>query len=311
MKKLTIFVLSLVLALSFTACGKDVKRTSGGIVDQTIDKNTVSLVNDAYKATGDAIKSASALGYTANYKKEVAIDDTTTASRLTRTYDFITGAAGKTFSYSEAARSDTVSTTMKMYDDLKYIYGYYADTEYIITRNDSSAAFINALPESLELVDGTAFAVKDTIVVDTDGGGHGFVLEYEPTDKNFKPDEVYGPLYAETELAPTAVGLRISGIIDASGKITSETVTYTFTYPIETEVAKDDVDPDNSGVSATEKVTKTVKVTLTAEYTFNYALDAVAVPDGITVVPETAEGEEKPQLPKELSITDFTKLMGN
>ena len=64
MKKLTIFVLSLVLALSFTACGKDVKRTSGGIVDQTVDKNTVSLVNDAYKATGDAIKSASALGET-------------------------------------------------------------------------------------------------------------------------------------------------------------------------------------------------------------------------------------------------------
>lgn len=310
MKKLTVIVMSLILAVSFTACGKTAKRTSGEIVEQKVDKNTVSLVNDAYKATGDAVKSASSIGYTANYKKEVAVDDTVTASRLTRTYDFVTGASGKTFSYSESARSDTVSTTMRMYDDLKYVYGLYADTEYIITRNDATNSFIGALPECVELVDGTAFAVKDTIVVNADGGGHGFVLEYEPTDKNFKPDEVFGPFYLESELSPTATELRISGIIDTNGKLTSETVTYVFTYPVETEVVKDDVDPDNSGAETTEKVTKTVKVTLTAEYTLDFSLSTVSVPDGITVVPEAAEGEEAPKLPKELSISDFIKLMG-
>ena len=310
MKKLTVIAMSLILAISFTACGKTTKRTSGEIVEPQVDKNTVSLVNDAYKVTGDALKSASALSYTANYKKEVAVDDTTTASRLTATYDFVTDASGRIFSYSESARSDTVSTTMKMYDDHKYVYGLYADTEYIITRNDATNSFIGTLPECVELVDGTAFAVKDTIVVDTDGGGHGFVLEYEPTDKNFKPEDVFGPFYSEAELSPTATGLRVSGIIDTSGKLVSETVTYTFTYPVETEVVRDDVDPDNSGAQTTEKVTKTVKVTLIAEYTFDYSLSAVAVPDGITVVKEAAEGEEAPTLPKELSITDFRKLMG-
>ncbi len=306
MKKIVCILLALMFVFSLCACGGNGGESSGTNSEYNVDSNTVNLVNDAYKKTGEALKSSASLGYNVDYKKTMTVDENSVAVRLTTGLDYIKSEEGNIISYNEVLKSDDLNTELKIYDDKTRIYGLFADTPYIITRNDAAKERFEKWFGQVVHVDASTFKVIDTVVVDTAGGGHGFVLEYDPAETGFDVAGIYGDLYNEKDLGVKPTGIRISGIIDTDGRLTSEIVTYTYSYEFEQEVENPDVDPDNTGANSTVTVKKTVVCELVAEFTFDYGITEIGVPDGITVYP--AEPTADVKLPKELSISDFEKL---
>lgn len=307
MKKIICLLLVFMFMFTLTACGGGDKNTTSNSSEYIVDSNTVTLVNDAYKKTGEVLNDISALGYVVDYKRSMKVDDVTTAVRMGVEYDFIKNENGIIISLGEIAKNDQTSKEFYLYDDTKNIYATYAGTEYIITRNDAATETLTKRIDSLEYVDGSAFKVLDTVVVDTASGGHGFVLKYDPVESGFDVAKVFGPLYSEKDYVVKPTGLKISGIIDTEGRLVSQTVTYSYSYDYEEEVTNPNIDPDNSDAATTQKVKKTANFELVAEYGFNYNITEIAVPDGIALIP--AEPAEDYKKPKELSIDDFNKLV--
>lgn len=313
MKKIFALILVFAMVLSFAACGDDDDRNSSASND-TVEQNTVDVVNNAYITTAKALAEAKALGYKGNMVKSATVDGVTSSFRMTLDFDYNTTDAGRVFAVDIVTKSGELSDEVQMYDDTVNFYGNRAGATYLLSDNKDTDAFVEDLFKDIEFMDATKITVLSTKIVDTVGNGHGFVLDYDFNDEDFNAEEVIGTdLFSEREagLPVKVTGLRVSGIIDSEGRLTSQRVEFKYEYSVEIEVPKNDVDPDNSEITeTTEKITKLITNVISVEFYFDYDLSEVEVPDLIKVLnPDgETEGDEEPEKYDEISISDFQKL---
>ena len=308
MKKILAVVLVVILALSICACGKekdDIKNTTGDSVDQ----NTISLVNTAFGKTADSVSGAEALGVKMSYRCNLTKGEDGQSAFRSKDYKYIGTGADKQFLYEYGKSGDT-EDSVAMYSDGKNIYGFKVDTTYLLVNDNNTNDYINNIHNNISILDTSNLEVVDTIILNTSSGGHAFVIKYKADDKGFDPTEAFKPLFdedvlnikTESVLETKPVSLSVSGTIDTEGRLIDETVTYEYSYEYEDN---SQVDPDNPEAQGT---IKTANVKLVAEGKFTYNQSSISAPSGMTLLPEVeVEGEEKPQI-KELSLTDFLKL---
>ena len=316
MKRIICLVFAVCLAVLFCACGDDAKKTNtNNVSGVSADSNAVELVNSAYEATGKAIENAAALGFDCNMKFTSTLGEQVTASRISTSVEFVSGSGDKTVAMEMISKSGDISSVVQIYDDTKNIYAAKAGTTYLLSDNNETKNYIDSLVKLPTYFDASGRKAVDTIVVDTDGGGRGFVFEYAIDEDNTEIEELFGSnsfaALKELGVEITVTGLRISGIIDTDGRLTSQTVTFSYTYPVEVAVQPDEVDPNNPGGSegSTATETQTANGEMVMEISLKYGITSVSVPDGITVISDGtgADGEE-PKKPSEISLTDFNKL---
>lgn len=303
MKKILAVILVAVLGLTMCACGKkkdDIKNTAGDSVDQ----NTISLVNAAFDKTSESIADAEALGVKMSYRRNLTYGEVSQSAFLSLDYKYIGTGADKQFLYEHEAKSGDTEDIVAMYSDGKNIYGFKADTTYLLVNDNITNDYINSIQSDISVLDTSDLEVIDTVILDTSSGGHAFVIKYKADDDGFDPKEAFGPLYAEgdMEIETKPISLSVSGTIDTEGRLIDETVTYEYSYEYED---MSEVDPENSEAKGTMK---TANVKLVAEAKFTHDQSNISAPSDMTLLPEVeVEGEEKPQI-KELSLTDFLKL---
>ncbi len=319
MKKILCLMIAVLMLTLLCACGdKKPENTASGY---TVDNATIDIVNNAYVATQTALQNATSLGFNGNAVKSATVDEKTTSARLSVSLDYMNSEKGKVFGCETIAKSGENSEVVQFYNTGEVFYGYKAGANYIIAKDKNLDAFVEDLFKDIEFFNASSITVLDTVIVKTDNGGYGFVLEYDFNDADFDAEKEIGKeFYSEKSagMSVTATGLRVSGIIDTKGRLSTQSVTYTYTYPIEVEVQIQDADPDNSGVATTEKVTKTVSNEISFEFNFKYDITEVDVPDRI-VLPEPdgeqggedSDEDKKPTKYIEVSIIEFNKLSAN
>ncbi len=306
MKKILALLLVCLITVSLCSCGKKDGNTTNTAGD-SVDQNTISLVNASFDTTAESLVDAESLGVEINYRRNLIFGEESQSIFLGLTYNRIGSGDDKQFMYEHETKSGDTGETVIMYSDGKNIYGYKNDTTYLLVKDNLTNGYITDIEDDISVFDSSDFEVLDTVILDTSSGGHAFIIKYKADDKNFDPKDVFGPLYAEgdAEIEVKPISLSVSGIIDTEGRIIEETITYEYSYEYED---MSQVDPDNSEAKGT---TKTATVKLVTEAKFNHNLSSVSVPSGLTVLPENGgnEGEEEEQVEiKELSLTDFLKI---
>lgn len=314
MKKILCLALALMMLLSFAACKDEGKETGGNAGEEmVVDEKTVSIVNNAFTETENAIKSATALGIERNIILNITAEGKTTSSRSGFGCTFIKDGASLKIAGETAITGDAVDVKAVYYSDGTTAYASTADTTYLITANDDLKAYLEGLTvidEKSDVFNSSSVEPINTRIVNTSVKGYGFILDY-PTDK--LPEDFqnfFGDSLARFGDTVKPQGLKISGIIDEKGRLTNETVTYTFTYDYEVEVVSD-ADPDNPSTDTEpKKETRTATVELSAQLVFEYGVTEIELPDEIELPQSDGgeDGDDKPAL-KELSITDFNKLV--
>ncbi len=303
MKKILCAILVLTLMVCFCAC-KDEGNDNTNATGDSVDQNTVSLVNVAYDNTEDLVENASALGFKINYRRKLTFGNESDALGLSVTYNFTGKGEGSKFFYETESKSGGTDEHTMMYGDGKNIYGYKAETTYLVSNDNLTADYIGKISENITVFNASDFEVIDTVIMNTSSGGHAFMLTYDIKTVEFDPADVFGPLYAEgfTEYELKPMSLTVSGIIDTEGRITEERVSYAYSYEYEDMTG---VDPDNSEAQG---VMKNATVKLDAEMYYDYDIESIKVPSEITLLPEEGEQEEETDELRELSLTDFLKI---
>lgn len=305
MKKIVCLLLSFIFVLSFAACGKKEDNSNSGDSSKVADTTSVTLINSAYAKTAEAISKATALGYKADVKRAVTVDNKTESMRLNSTYNFIIKDDKRLVDMRSELTAQNAISTSYFYSDGARVFAHKMGSTYVLSDNDSTKEFMKKNESIPEICDAAKLKVVDTVIVNTSDGGKGFVFEYDTADTNFDAAKVFDQFFTEKDSGVTIKPslLRISGIMDSEGRLSSQTVTYVYTYDYEEDVENEDVDPDNSGASSTKKVTKTAKVELSIEVTLNYGLTEVK-PYGDMNIPE----ENAADTFKEMTIEDFNLL---
>ncbi len=299
MKKILCALLAVVMLLGLSACKKE-KGGATNTVGDSVDENTVSLVNVAFSSTKEIVENAKSLGFEVNYRRNLTYDnDKSDAMRISLMYNYAGADDSKQFVYKHSVKSSTSNDDTMLYTDSKNIYGFKASETYLITNNNLAKEYLADFDENVTIYDASDLKATSTVVMDTNSGGHVFVIEYECD--GFDAADVFGPLYAEgsLELEIKPISLSISGTIDTEGRLLNETIKYVYKYEY---LDNSEEDPDNSEPSG---VKKTAKVELVAELEYDYDFSVVKAPSEMTI-PSSNDGTEDKI--KELSITDFLKL---
>ena len=317
MKKIFALILSLLLVFSLVACG-DEDRTNNTSSGPSVDANTIEIVNNAFATTKTAVESAKALGYEMNFVYSITVDDVTTSVRADSKIDYIDTDDGRKFAAESIIKSGEQAIESILYDDNENVYVYGAGETYLLVGKDVEDYLAEQF-DSIRVIDTANLKAADTLIVDAANNAHGFVIDYDPKDVNFDIknylegfESVLGADDLK-ELNINVTSVSISGIVDSTGKLSSESFKIAYEFSQQVEVPKNDVDPDNSDVSeTTETVTKVFKNELSFNINYDFDLNEVNAPEAITVIGEPQEGEEEPEKPSEISVTDFGKLlMGN
>ncbi|MBO5912405.1 MAG: hypothetical protein J6Q76_02930 [Clostridia bacterium] len=317
MKKIFALILALLLVFSLAACG-DEDRTSNTSSGPSVDANTIEIVNNAFAATKAAVDSTKALGYEMNFVYSITVDDVTTSVRAGSKIDYIDTDDGRKFAAESIIKSGEQAIESIIYDDNENVYAYGAGETYLLVGKDVEDYLAEQF-DSIRVIDTANLKAADTLIVDAANNAHGFVIDYDPKDVNFDIKnylEGFESVLGADDLKDLNINVTsvsISGIVDSTGKLSSESFKIAYEFSQQIEVPKNDVDPDNSDVSeTTETVTKVFKNELSFNISYDFDLTEVNVPEEITVIGEPQEGEEEPEKPSEISVTDFGKLlMGN
>lgn len=325
MRKVLCLALVLLLVFSFAACKEEGNKTNGDLGEQIVDKKTVELVNNAFAETEKVLKEVTALGLKRNVVLNVTAEGKTVSTRSGVECEFVKDGTTLKVASETAMTSDLMDMKAVYYSDGTTTYASTADTTYLITANDALKEYLNgliAINEKDDIFNSSSIEPINTKIVNTSEKGYGFILDY-PTDK--MPDDFnnfFGESLKQFGDTTKPTGLRVSGIIDEKGRLTAETVTYTFTYEYEVEVESEE-DPDNETADTEPKKEKrTATVEISAQMSFEYGITEIDQPDEIEI-PATEneddkdddkddddkDDDKKPQKLKELSISDFNKLV--
>ncbi len=310
MKKLLCLLLCFSFIFSLCACSDSKPANTDNVNSKVASPDTVDLVNDAIKKTADAIRTAKGLGYKCDFRRTLKLGESQDAASLTVDMVILKSDAGDTLAFETETKATGHTDSATVYNAGGKTYGFKAGACYLLADDDSLKAYVKQLYDTPTntVFEAEKLTAVDTTVVNTSTGGHGFVVEYDCKDEDFKPSEIFSALYVEGSMEGiviTPVSLRLSGIVNADGKIISHTVRYIYEYEVKVEQEVDDsqVDVESDTITVTKKAT----VELEAELSFDYSVTEVKVPEGITVPVKDAEGNETPKL-KELSLADFGKL---
>lgn len=319
MKKIFALLLVAVMLFSFAACGDEEKRQSGVSSGNSVDQNTLNIVETAFATTQKHLDSAKALGYNISVVSSFKVDDVVTSSRVSSKLQYVTNDDGRKFAVESEARSGEIAELVQLYSDGKKNYGYKAGATYELSGKEVDS-YINEQFALVKLWDTTDFKALDTKTVKTSSGGHGFVITYDVADTNVTIDKVLESVTGidVSGMIGTTEGIKItgflaSGIVDETGKLATETVTLKYEYTVNVEVPNEETEvegeePEES--KPAETVAKTVSCELSIDIVLDYDVSEITVPDKMTGV-EIPEGDEETKKPDEISIPDFLKLSTN
>lgn len=309
MKKFLCLAFCLIMALGVVACGDNsTDANADNVTSKVADSKTVELVNDAYKATYEAINSATALGYEQNIKLNITTEGQSVTGRVSEWAEFMMVDGKREMSAKAEMAALGTKQTILFYETKDKVYGNANGTTYVIAKSKSATAALEEIYKERDMYNAEAIKAIDTTIVNTASEGYGFVIEYDVNALPSSFTDIFGDLYNKADLLNRKpVSMKISGLIDKNGLITQETVTYNYTYQEEYIANENEIDPDNSVVDGTEvkKELRTISVELIAEYIFDYEVTEVEVPDDIekSLVPDEVKKI------KEISIEDFQKLL--
>ncbi len=323
MKKILALFLVVAMVFSFAACG-DEDRTPDTSSGQSVDANTIEIVNNAFTATQKAVGEAKTLGYEMNFIYSVTVDDAVISARASSKIDYIDTDAGRKFAAKSVTKSGEQSVEALYYDDTENLYVYGAGETYLLVGKDVEE-YIAEQFKAIRVIDTSDLKALDTLIVDAANNAHGFVVDYDPNSAGLDITKYMSGLEAvfdaETlkNLNFKVTSVSVSGIVDSTGKLSSESFKIAYEFTQEIEVPKNEVNPETSETTeTTEKVIKTVKNELSFDLKFDFDLTEVKAPDEITVIGEETEGDgegegegdkEEPKAPSEISVTDFNKLL--
>ena len=324
MKKFFALALTLVMVLSITACGdEDVKNNSS---TETVDANTIEIVNNAFNTTKTLLSSSKALGFDGTIVRSITVDDVTSSTRYTVGIDYIDGDNGRNYACEIVQKFGDSSDEAQIYGDGKSNYAYKAGTTYILSKHKDTDEFVNNLFSDIELIDIGNCTAKKTTIVDASIGGHCFVIEYDVS--NFDAEKAFGSDIFDAKAEGYTVNstkLTVSGTVDAKGRLISQIVTYEYDYNINVQVEVEDESKTESTTSstsskkansssktetsseatATTTVAKKVSNVLKVDIALKYDIEEVAIPDRILIGKDKDGNEIKNT---EISVTDFNKL---
>lgn len=318
MKKIFALLLVAVMLFSFAACGDEEKRQSGVSSGNSVDQNTLNIVETAFATTQKHLDSAKALGYNISVVSSFKVDDVVTSSRVSSKLQYVTNDDGRKFAVESEVRSGENAELVQLYSDGKKNYGYKAGATYELSGKEVDS-YINEQFALVKLWDTTDFKALDTKTVKTSSGGHGFVITYDVSDSNVTIDKVLESVTGidVSGMIGTTEGIKItgflaSGIVDETGKLASETVTLKYEYTVNVEVPNEEpeVEGEKTESKPAETVAKTVSCELDIDIVLDYDVSEISVPDKMTGV-EIPEGDEETKKPDEISIPDFNKLSTN
>ena len=322
MKKIFALLLVAAMLFSFAACGEEEKRQSGVSSGHSVDQNTLNIVESAFDATQKHLDSAKALGYDISVVSSYKVDDVITSSRVSSKLQYVTNDEGRRFSVESEARSGETAELVQLYSNGKKNYGYKAGATYELSGKEVEG-YIAEQFSLISLWDTTGFKALDTKTVKTSSGGHGFVITYDVSDSNVTIDKVLGSVTGidVSGMIGTTEGIKIteflaSGIVDETGKLSTETVTLKYEYTVNVEVPSEETEESKKENDTTEEskpaqtVAKTVICDLSIDIVLDYDISEISVPDKMTGV-EIPEGDEETKKPDEISIPDFLKLSTN
>lgn len=318
MKKILCLVLVLMMVLPFAACKDKGKETNGGADNFVVDEKTVTLVNNAFAETEKTLKEINALGFKRDIVLNVTAEGKTVSSRMGVDCEFIKDGTALKIASTTISTSDVMDMKAVYYSDGTTTYASTADTTYLITANNDLKKYLSGLAtinEKEDIFNSSAIQPVNTKIVNTSEKGYGFILDY-PTDnmpEDFK--NLFGEVLKSFGDKIKPAGLKVSGIIDEKGRLTAETVTYSFTYDYEVEVESEE-DPDNEDADTEpKKETRTATVEVSAQFSFEYGIAEIDMPDEIELPSDDKDDEDdkdddkKPTKLRELSISDFNKLV--
>lgn len=299
MKRILCIALASMLIFSFAGC-KSTKKTGTGVVGGTdgLNIDAAETVNKAYAATDKALNSANDLGFKTEVTLTVTVEDQTVKSVAGTEFRFIKGDALKVYNKT-TVKSDAVNSELDIYTDGVNVYGATAGASYKITAGYETNKYFSDLVKTVTVYDASGITPINTKLVSVSGGGYGFVALYPIDGVPSDFEEIIGAQLTKFKNV-TAKQLKVSGLIDAEGRLQSQTVTYDFAY--EYTVEADDIDPDNSDSSGSVTVTKVAIASLSIAFEYNY--DVTEVKQGGNIVLPSADGEAL----KEMSLSDFQML---
>ena len=320
MKKIFALFLVAVMLFSFAACGsEEEKRQSGVSSGNSVDQNTLNIVETAFGTTQNHLDSAKALGYSISVVSSFKVDDVVTSSRVSSKLQYITNDEGRKFSAVSEIRSGESAELVQLYSDGKKNYGYKAGATYELSGKDVDG-YIAEQFELVKLWDTTDFKALDTKTVKTSTGGHGFVITYDVADSNVTIDKVLASITGidVSGMISTTEGVKItgflaSGIVDETGKLATETVTLKYEYTVNVEVSDEETEVEGEETDESkpvETVEKKVSCELNIDIVLDYDVSEISIPDKMTGI-EIPEDDEETKKPDEISIPDFNKLSTN
>lgn len=300
MKRILCIVLSLVVLFSFAACGKSKEKETSGLPNNgdIVDIKTVDVINSAFSATEKALGSAASLGFKSEVKLTVTAEGQTVVSTGGTEFRFIKGDVLKVFNKT-VLKNDLMNSELYLFTDGVSTYGATAGATYLITSGTETTKYFDDLLKTAEICNTADITPVNVKIVNASGGGYGFVAVYS-VDK--LPDDLKTLISEQLAKLGNVKGtnLKVSGMIDADGRLAAQIVTYDFTY--EYKALADDVDPDNISSNVSTTVTKTAEGSLSVSVEIDY--DVTEVTQGSHIVLPTAEQEPL----KEMSLADFQIL---
>ncbi len=338
MKKIFALLLIVAMLFSFAACNREQQRQSGVASGPIVDKNTLDIVDNAFKVTQEHLSSAKALGYKINLTTSEDVMDVVTSLGLNSSIKYIDGENGKVFAVESKTELGERTEKVQLYSDGVKHYGYKVGGLYELTGKDVEP-YIAEQFALIKLWDTTGFKAVNTYIVDTASNGHAFVIEYDVNDESLSLGAIIGQS-TNTELGDvtSAEGVKItnfraSGIINASGKLESEKVEVHYEYTkiingsttSSEDASSTESDKTSSKETESETVTsvesqneaKAVAISgkLVIDISLDYDISEVKVPDMMTAITQNGgegegdgEGDEEAPKISEISIPDFLKL---
>lgn len=322
MKRFIALAVVFIMIFSLSACGGDER---GSVSSETVvDTKTIDTVKNAYNTTEELLKSVNALGVETSIVMTTTVNEESLSERTTSNLVFVNTDSGKQYSIGSVVKIGDITDEMQIYCDSKDIYGARAGKTYILSKNKDTDAYVDAVLGSVKIGSLPTTNVLKTVIVNTDTGGYGFVLDYEC--EKATAEKLFGTYFTEAAEGHdiTFTKLSVRGIIDSKGRITEQRIELEYTYEVK-ETASEVSSSTESGTSsnsknissesktgsqadssvAAETVAKKVTAKLTANNIFNYDVDTVKVPD-LVVIGKDEDGNDIKH--DEISISDFTDL---
>lgn len=273
MKRILSLLAVLVLVCSVAACKPEENPTEdNSSTIQTVDVNIVAKVKEAQENL-EAKFESNKFSYKANISANIIEGKKETQMTMYQNckYD---ATSNLTATLKSGVSMGDVKADITMYINDEYLF--YNDTKstYKIKVDDDTKSYVEKQSRDFETFEFEDLPVIDTVVVNTDGGGYGFVIAYDAsqfTKEQYKIlSEVSDASFEDIKFTK----VEVSGIIDKENVISQ--MALSVNYSIED-------DDTSSGTTSNSKTSKTeFEFVMEVKYDFSGNF-TVEIPNNISV----------------------------